>query len=48
MDCRGIKSEGVELFVKKCQRLKRMEVEERKLSDAAKTWASNKFIEVVI
>ncbi|KAI4350646.1 hypothetical protein L6164_005081 [Bauhinia variegata] len=47
MHCAGIESEAVELFVKKSTRLRRMEVEESKLSDAAKMWASNKFIEVV-
>ncbi|KAI4348196.1 hypothetical protein L6164_008950 [Bauhinia variegata] len=48
MHCARIESQAVELFVKKSPRLRRMEVEESKLSDAAKTWASNKFIEVVV
>ncbi|XP_057437357.1 F-box/LRR-repeat protein 3 [Lotus japonicus] len=48
MQCLGIESEAIELFVKNSSRLRRMEVEESKLSDAAKMWASNKFIEVVV
>ena len=48
MHCFGIESEAIELFVKNSPRLRRMEVEGDKLSDAAKMWASNKFIEVVV
>ncbi|TKY63215.1 SCF E3 ubiquitin ligase complex F-box protein grrA [Spatholobus suberectus] len=48
MHCFGIDSEAVELFVKNSSRLRRMEVERSKLSDAAKMWASSKFIEVVV
>lgn len=45
--CRGIEAEAVELFVKNSPRLRRVQVEENKLSDVAKMWASHKFIEVV-
>ncbi|KAK7339572.1 hypothetical protein VNO77_20249 [Canavalia gladiata] len=48
MHCFGIEADAVEMFVKNSSRLKRMEVEETKLSDAAKMWASNKFIQVVV
>ncbi|XP_025982834.1 F-box/LRR-repeat protein 4 [Glycine max] len=48
VNCFGIDSEAVELFLKNCSRLRRMEVEGSKLSDAAKMWASSKFIEVVV
>lgn len=46
--CFGIDSEAIEVFVKNCSRLKRLEVEGYKLSDDAKMWASDKFIEVVV
>ncbi|EXC20342.1 F-box/LRR-repeat protein 4 [Morus notabilis] len=46
MYCCGIESEAVELFVMNSPKLRRVQVEESKLSDAAKTWASVKFIEV--
>ncbi|KAI9075564.1 hypothetical protein K1719_042470 [Acacia pycnantha] len=48
MNCGGIESEAVEVFVEKCPKLRRINVEENKLSDAAKMWASNRFIEVVV
>lgn len=48
MDCFGIDTEAVEVFVKNSSRLRRIEVEGRKVNDAAKMWASNKFIEVVV
>lgn len=44
--CSGIGEEGIELFVLNSPRLRRLEVEEGKLSDVAKMWVSNKFIEV--
>ncbi|MCI23817.1 F-box/LRR-repeat protein, partial [Trifolium medium] len=47
MQCLGIESEAIELFVKNCSCLRRLEVEGTKLTDAAKMWASNKFIELV-
>ncbi|MED6115664.1 hypothetical protein PIB30_092870 [Stylosanthes scabra] len=46
--CFGIESKAVEMFMKNSPRLRRIEVEQNKLSDAAKMWASNKFIEVVV
>jgi F-box/leucine-rich repeat protein 2/20 len=48
MQCLGIESEAIEMFVKNCSCLRRMEVEGTKLTDAAKMWASNKFIELVV
>lgn len=48
VQCLGIGTEAVEMFVRDCSSLRRMEVEGCKLSDAAKVWASNKFIEVVV
>ncbi|XP_058739406.1 F-box protein At5g51370-like [Vicia villosa] len=47
MLCLGIQSDAIELFVKNCSSLTRLEVEGSKLSDAAKIWASDKFIEIV-
>ncbi|KAF5739601.1 F-box/LRR-repeat protein 3-like [Tripterygium wilfordii] len=47
MHCGGIGAESVELFVMNSPRLRRVQVEETKLSDVARTWASNRFIEVV-
>lgn len=46
--CCGIESEAIEVFVEKSPKLRRINVEENKLSDAAKRWASNRFIEVVV
>lgn len=48
MHCCGIEAEAVELFLLNSPHLRRMLVEESKLSDVARTWASNKFIEVVV
>lgn len=48
MQCLGIGSEAVELFLKNASRLRRVEVEGSKLSDAAKMWASSKFVQVVV
>ncbi|KAF6137052.1 hypothetical protein GIB67_030816 [Kingdonia uniflora] len=45
--CWGIEEEGVEVFVGSSLRLRRIEVDERKVSDATKAWASRRFIEVV-
>ncbi|RDY02634.1 grrA, partial [Mucuna pruriens] len=47
MHCFGIDSEAVELFVKNSARLRRMEVEGSKLSDAAKMWASTRKSQLV-
>lgn len=47
MHCLGIESDAIELLVKNCPSLTRLEVEGSKLSDAAKIWASDKFIEIV-
>ncbi|GAV70228.1 hypothetical protein CFOL_v3_13726 [Cephalotus follicularis] len=44
--CGGIGAEAVEKFVLNSPRLRRLQVEESKLTDVAWTWASNKFIEV--
>ncbi|XLS62562.1 hypothetical protein HN51_016790 [Arachis hypogaea] len=46
--CFGIESEAIEMFMKNSPRLRRIQVEEYKLSDAARMWASNKFIQVVV
>jgi F-box/leucine-rich repeat protein 2/20 len=48
MHCCRVEAEAVELFVLNSPRLRRVQVEESKLSDVARTWASNKFIEVVV
>ncbi|KAL0377393.1 UNVERIFIED_CONTAM: hypothetical protein Sradi_3044800 [Sesamum radiatum] len=45
--CCGIEVGGVEFFVLNAQRLRRVEVEQSKLSEVARRWASNKFMEVV-
>lgn len=48
MDCCGIESKSVEFFVLNSPPpLRRIRVEEKKISDDAKVWASLKFIEVV-
>ncbi|CAN4079200.1 unnamed protein product [Withania somnifera] len=47
MYCCGIDAQAVELFVLNSPKLRLLQVEENKLSDVARTWASNKFIEVV-
>ncbi|KAH0697642.1 hypothetical protein KY290_015526 [Solanum tuberosum] len=47
MYCCGIEAHGVELFVLNSPKLRLLQVEENKVSDVARTWASNKFIEVV-
>ena len=46
-NCCGIESEAVELFLLNSPKLRKVQVEESKLSDAAKAWASLKFIQVV-
>ncbi|KAI8007308.1 hypothetical protein LOK49_LG07G00110 [Camellia lanceoleosa] len=48
MHCCGIEAEAVELFLLNCRQLRQVQVEENKLSDVARSWASNKFIEVVV
>ncbi|GAB4847878.1 hypothetical protein Ancab_026937 [Ancistrocladus abbreviatus] len=47
MHCCGIEAEAVELFVMNSPRLRRVKVEQSKLSDAARTRAASRFIEVV-
>ncbi|KAH7850918.1 hypothetical protein Vadar_004622 [Vaccinium darrowii] len=46
--CPGIDAEAVELLVLKCLRLRKMCVEEGKLSDVSRLWASEKLIRVVV
>ncbi|KAF7135561.1 hypothetical protein RHSIM_Rhsim08G0049500 [Rhododendron simsii] len=48
MGCGGIEAEAVELFVVKCPQLRRIRVEESKLSDVSRSWASKKFVEVIV
>ncbi|KAI8541414.1 hypothetical protein RHMOL_Rhmol08G0058700 [Rhododendron molle] len=48
VDCGGIEADAVELFVLNCLRLRQIFVEESKLSDVSRSWASNKFIEVIV
>ncbi|XP_050382518.1 F-box/LRR-repeat protein 4 [Argentina anserina] len=47
MHCSGIQAEAIESFVVNSPQLKWVQVEQSKISDAAKTWASHKFIEAV-
>ncbi|KAE9466442.1 hypothetical protein C3L33_01649, partial [Rhododendron williamsianum] len=47
-DCRGIEVEAVELFVLNCVGLRQIHVDESKLSDVTRSWASKKFVEVVV
>ncbi|KAI8541411.1 hypothetical protein RHMOL_Rhmol08G0058400 [Rhododendron molle] len=48
VDCRGIEAEAVELFVLNCLRLRQICVEESKISDVSRSWASKKFVEVIV
>lgn len=48
INCQGIGTEAVELFVLNSPRLRKLQVEESKISGAARSWASHKFIEVVL
>ncbi|KAF5457283.1 hypothetical protein F2P56_021396 [Juglans regia] len=48
MHCCGIGAEAVELFVLNSPQLRQIHIEESKLSDVARTWVSNKFIELVV
>ncbi|XP_052188196.1 EIN3-binding F-box protein 1-like [Diospyros lotus] len=48
LDCCGIEAEAVELFLLNSPRLSRVQVEESKVSDAARSWALNKFIEIAV
>lgn len=48
MHCCGIEAKAIELFVLNSPQLRQVQVEESKLSDVARTWATNKFIEVVV
>ncbi|XP_008230540.1 PREDICTED: F-box/LRR-repeat protein 4 [Prunus mume] len=45
--CCGIQAEAIEFFVMNSPQLRQVQVEQSKISDAAKTWASRKFIEAV-
>lgn len=45
--CKSIDVEGVENFVLNSPRLRLVEVEQGKISEATRAWASNRFIEVV-
>ncbi|KAF3444605.1 hypothetical protein FNV43_RR14297 [Rhamnella rubrinervis] len=47
MNCGGIQAEAVELFVLNSPQLRKVQVEESKLSDVAKSRASHKFVEVI-
>ncbi|CAL0323061.1 unnamed protein product [Lupinus luteus] len=47
MNCVGIESEAIEMFITKSSRLRRIEIEGSKVSDAATMCASDRFIEVV-
>ncbi|KAF7134898.1 hypothetical protein RHSIM_Rhsim08G0050500 [Rhododendron simsii] len=47
MDCPGIEAESVELFVLNCPRLRRIRVEESKISNVSRSWASKKLVELV-
>ncbi|KAJ4832905.1 hypothetical protein Tsubulata_048205 [Turnera subulata] len=46
MHCCGIGSAAVESFLLNAPRLKQLQVEESKVSDVARIWAANKFIQV--
>ncbi|KAG5534805.1 hypothetical protein RHGRI_022800 [Rhododendron griersonianum] len=48
MDCRGTEAKVVELFDLNCPQLRQIRIEESKLSDISRSWASKKFIEVII
>ncbi|KAG5534835.1 hypothetical protein RHGRI_022830 [Rhododendron griersonianum] len=48
MGCGGIDAEAVELFVLKCPQLRHIRIEESKLSDVSRSWASKKFVEVIV
>ncbi|BFG26838.1 hypothetical protein CerSpe_131120 [Prunus speciosa] len=45
--CCGMQAEAIEFFVMNSPQLRQVQVEQSKISDAAKTWASHKFIEAV-
>ncbi|PWA38544.1 RNI-like superfamily protein [Artemisia annua] len=44
--CHGIRVEGVEFVILNCKELRKIQVEEHKLSEDARKWMVNKFIEV--
>ncbi|KAG5534856.1 hypothetical protein RHGRI_022847 [Rhododendron griersonianum] len=48
MNCPGIDAEAVELFVLNCLQLKQIHVEESKLSNVFRSWASKRFIEAIV
>lgn len=47
MHCDGIGAEAVELFVLNSPQLRGLQVEENKVSDVARSWASHKLIQIV-
>ncbi|KAL6181477.1 hypothetical protein ACLB2K_048132 [Fragaria x ananassa] len=47
MHCHGIQAEAIVSFVLNSPQLRRVQVEQCKISDFAKTWASHKFVEAV-
>ncbi|KAG5534828.1 hypothetical protein RHGRI_022823 [Rhododendron griersonianum] len=48
MNCPRIEAKAVELVVLNCLRLRQIHVEESKLSDVSRSWASKKFVEVIV
>ncbi|KAG5534816.1 hypothetical protein RHGRI_022811 [Rhododendron griersonianum] len=48
MNCPQIEAKAVELVVLNCLRLRQIHVEETKLSDVSRSWASKKFVEVIV
>ncbi|GKD21332.1 F-box/LRR-repeat protein 4 [Tanacetum coccineum] len=44
--CHGIRVEGVEFIILNCKELRKVQVEDHKLSEDARKWMVNKFIEV--
>ncbi|KAK9049686.1 hypothetical protein SSX86_031345 [Deinandra increscens subsp. villosa] len=46
--CHGIEVEGVEFMILNCSKLRNLQVEDRKVSEAARRWMADKVIEVQI
>lgn len=46
--CHGIEAGAVELFVLNCVGLRQIHVDKSKVSDVTRSWASKKFVEVVV
>ncbi|KAM1565604.1 hypothetical protein ACFX1Z_044390 [Malus domestica] len=44
MHCSGIQAEAIQFLVLSCPQLRQVQVEQSKVTDAAKTWASCKFV----